>query len=400
MQTENETQKVNTYRDPERLDLASASSFESDVFCPGRQNLLRALPPEAFTRKTEAENDPEDEASRGTRLHLAWETNNFADLDADDLDIYERGNKTGEKIIADWCQAFGITQFKEGERELRMWLHDQKTLKPILSAKTDKHFVSQNGTHALIDERKSLWCKNLTPSERNWQGRVQAVLIADEYGATHVRVAFNKAMFGKDDTVDYNEDDLRHCKMLIYYHHWQTKLPDAQRRPGSHCNYCPGKAFCVEAGAYALLPSISSLNAPISLDASKEGIATLVAAMTLPDLKAIHSRASIIGKILEEVKARLKGMTAEQLSAIGFGFGKPRTTRTILKTKECFEFLRDNMGINEAELWQAMEFGNSKLVDSLRRDQGWAKAKAEGVQKQMVEAYGEAKESSAPIIEL
>lgn len=379
------------YRDAERLDLASASSFETDVFCPGRQNLLRTLPPEAFQRKEEGD----DDASRGSRLHKAWETENFSDLDAEDLDIYERGNKTGERIVSDWCQAFDITQFKEGERELRLWLHDPRTLAPLSSAKMDKHYIAD--LHGLIDERKSLWCKNLTPSERNWQGRMQAVLLAKEYGLTHVRVAFNKAMFGKDDTVDYTAQDLEYSEKLIYFHLWQTKQPEAQRRPGDHCNYCPGKSYCVEAGAFALLPSMAAPNA-MTLD--KEGIKTLVATMTPADLKVIHSRASIIGKILEEVKARLKTMTDEQLYPLGLGFGKPRTTRTIEKTKECFDYLKDTLNISEAELWQAMSFGNTDLVDAIRRDQGWAKAQTDGVVKQLAETYGTVKECEAPIVTL
>lgn len=376
------------YRDSERLDKISASSFEADALCSGRQNLIRTLPPEAFNQRED------EEASRGIRLHKAWETDSIAELDEDDIEIYESGNRTGERILTDWCQQFGISEFREGQRELRLWLHDPETLKPLTSAKLDKHFIA--GDRVLIDERKSLYCTNLSPAERNYQGLVQAVLVAREYGATHVRVAFNKAMFGRADVVDYSQTDLEFAERSIFYHLWETRQPGAQRRPGSHCRYCIGKPYCKEAGAYALLPSTVS---PEPLSLTKENITDLVSAMSPQDLAVMQRRASIIGKILDEVKARLKSFTPEQLAEIGFAFGKPRNTDSIDKVKECFDELK-TFGISEAEIWSALKFSKIELIDALRRDQGWPKDRAIGFVKQHVEKFGSTKQSEAPLVEL
>lgn len=381
------------YRDPERLDLASASSFETDVMCPGRRNLLATLPPEAFKPATD------EEADRGTLFHEAWEKDDPSKLeDEEDLQTYNSGNKTGEEIVATWARDFGITEFKEGPRELRLWIHDPETLRPLASAKLDKHFVAEG--RVCIDERKSLWCSNLTPAERNYQGRLQAVLIAKEYGASHVRVAFNKAMFGKSDVVDYNESDLQHAERSVYFHLWETRQPEAQRRAGPHCRYCPAQTYCREAASFAMLPSVNNLGSgPVSVDATSEAIDTMVSLIAPRDLALLHTRSGIVTKILDAVKARLKSMTDEELNVIGLARGKGRQLDSFIRVKECFESLK-TFGISENEIWSALDFKKGELIKVLQRDQGWPKAKAEGWVKQLVGEYGETKTSDALLVQI
>lgn len=394
-------------QDTERLDLSSASSFAIDAACSGRQNLLRIIPPEPpkpdlATMTEEEKTSDQLQAERGTRLHKAWETGTITDLDADELEDYEIGRQFKERAIEQWLSDSRIEASVEF-REQRLWMHDPKTLAPVLSGEMDLYNIGQ--TFAIILDFKSGWNSTLTSSERNWQLRVYAVLLGIEYpDLQNIRVGFVKpkdSFKAGPDFTDYTREDLTHAERDIRFHLWKTKQPDAQRVPGTHCRWCRAKnGFCKEAAAMSLLPSISSLNAPIDINGTKEAIATMVSLMTPEDLRAVHSRASIIGKILEEVKARLKTFTAEDLGTLGFGFGKPRTTRKIDKTKECFDYLKDTIGVSEAELWQALTFGNTKLVDALRRDQGWAKAKTDGFVKQQAETFGTVTECEAPIVTL
>lgn len=360
-----------TYRDPERLDKASASAFEIDAACPGRQNMLRALPPEAFRETSD------EDAAMGTRIHKARETGNTLELDSDELDIYRRGMDSETEIVSQWAEAFSVDQYKEGPREVRLWLNDPQTLRPVLSAKLDVHYVAL--PHVLVIDWKSLWCKHLTPAVRNYQARVQAVCAANEYGAMHVRVAFNKAMFGKSDPVDYTLSDLPYAEHSLFYHLWESRQPDAQRKAGQHCNYCVAKAWCPEAGAYSMLPSVVAANA-VNGGLSDSGLdpKAMVERLVPADLVMLFRRSGVITKILEEAKSRLKGFSDGELEALGLRRKEGRKLDPIVDAKGAFECLRDEHGISESELWSAMKISKAELVDAIRRDQGWGKEQTQG----------------------
>jgi hypothetical protein len=319
----------------ERLNKSSASSFAIDASCPGRQNLLRTLPPEPPKESKTEEEKTEDEkqAERGTRLHKAWETGNFADLDSDELDDYNTGILFKEKAIEQWKADFGVETFSE-YREQRLWMHDPKTLQPILSGETDVY--ATYGPFAIIIDFKSGWNKTLTSSERNWQLRVYAALVKLEHPeVTRIRVGFVKpkdSFRAGPDFTDYTEEDLAHAERDIRFHLWKTTLPDAQRVPGTHCRWCRAKAFCPEAGTMALLPSMII---PTAMEPTKETIKMLVYSMSYENLAVIQSRASIIGKILEEVKDRLKSLTPEQLEPSENHGRHVRSTRPNFVSNTC-----------------------------------------------------------------
>ena len=384
---------MNIPKDLDRLDRSSASSFSIDVLCPGRQNLLKLLPPsQPNTEPTE----DDEQALRGVKLHEAWRTGNFAELDTEELDDYERGWKFKEQSLIQFAEDFKVPGIAKVVKEERLWLHDERTMKPILSGQMDEYgYVEQYG---YVLDYKSGWNPNITTSERNWQLRVYAVLVWKEHPElTTIRVGFVKPKgMGGPDFTDYSAEDLARSERDIRFHLWKTEQPDAQRVPGPHCRWCPAKAFCKEAAAMSLLPSVA-IDEPAAM--RKEDITALVGLMPLPDLAFLHRRASIIGKILDEVKARLKSLPVDELTALGFGFGKGRTMDSIDNTKDCFEALKE-FGINEEEIWKAMKFSKGELIDALRRDQGWPKAKADGFVKQYVENFGSSKTSDAPLVSL
>lgn len=370
----------------ERLGLPSASSIETDALCPGRQNLLKTLPPEAFKKEDDSD------ADRGTRIHKARETGDASTLDDDDLEIYKKGMATERRVVYQWQNDFQIPTVPQPILEERLFLHWPDTMTPAASARLDVAYVIP-GVRGSIVEMKSLWCSNLTAAELNWQGRTQAVLLANEYSLQHVRVAFNKAMFGQSDIVDYGPEDLKQAEHAVFHALYETKNPYAQRRAGPHCRYCPGQAYCIEAASMALLPTVQGL-----VERSANGIAdnsfeAMAARLSPEDLSAIHSRAGTIAKILEAVKLRLKTFPSEQLGLLGWTLAEGRKMDYILETKAAFDHIKDELKMSDKELWAAMSFSKGDLVNAIQRDTGVAKEKAAGYAKQIVSKFGETKQS-------
>lgn len=382
--------------DIERLDLPSASSFEIVVECPGQPNLLRSVQGRGDFQKEE----PDEVAQIGIRIHTARETSVTLELDEEELRIYKAGRGYEDALVACWIADRQLSQWGERQREDRMWLHDPTTGKPCLSAKLDAHYIGDDS--ALIADWKTGWSWKLTPSQRNWQLRVQAVLTAREYnGIKHVRVSFVKpiAKYDRLDFTDYNEDDLQKAEALIYHHLWLAKQPDAPRRAGEHCNYCPVKAYCKEAAAYSMLPSIINRGSevvPAPSELSKENLVALVQQMPIQDVALVHLRAGMVTKILEACKARLKTLDDATLSSLGLIRSEGRRLDPIVDTKGLYDFLI-KFGISEAEIWSAMKFSKGELVDALRRDQGWAKAAADGFVKGELKPFIEEKKAEASI---
>lgn len=390
-------------RDAERLDKPSASSFEIVVACPGQPNLLRSLP----AQKAE---EPDEVQLSGTQIHKARETGNTLELDEDQVEVYRAGLKYERELVSLWKESLEIGSYEEKQRESRMWLHDPSTGEPCLSAKLDVHYMSDGATHfaggesLCVVDWKSGWSWKLTPSQRNWQLRVQAVLAAREYNnVKHVRVAFIKpiAKYERIDFTDYTEDDLKRSEEAIYQHLWLAKQPDAPRHAGLHCNYCPCKAWCREAAAYAMLPSIinTSSNQVMTMqpELSKENIIALIETLPLQQVAFVHTRAGLVSKVLEAVKVRLKACTDEQLYAVGLFRSEGKRLDPIVDVKGAFEFLRDKYNISEAELWKALKFSKEELVDALRRDQGWGKDQASGLVKGQLKPFIQEKRAEGSV---
>ena len=369
---------MSTEQDPrsERLFLPSASSFESTALCPGREQLLATLPAETIIGK------PNEAAETGTRIHKARETGKTDELSEEELAIFNRGMENEKRIVADWCQKFNISNFAEQPPETRLFLNWEETMEPAASAQLDVHFTA--GAHVLSIDWKTLWNPWLTPAERNYQGRLQAVLAAREYDAKHVRMAFNRAMFGTSDVVDYGEQDLAYAEASIFQSLWESKQPGAPRHAGMWCRYCQAKAVCAEAGAFAMLPS----RVPVAGMSSTADVTALVETMTPDDLVAIFKKSSVIDKILDAVKFRLKGMSAEELQVLGLGKKPGRKLDPITNPLQAYLLLKRE-GVPEADMWAALNFSKPKLVEAVWKSKaGMTKKQLElWLFSQMLEPY-------------
>lgn len=359
-----------------RLNLPSASGFEVDCLCHGRQQLLRRI------TKPDEISDPD--ADFGRAIHKARETGDATALTEEQVEVYAKGIENEKKIVARWCQDFNITHYKEGPREARFWFNNPETLDPMISAQLDVHYIG--GDYLLIVDWKTLWCTNLTPAERNWQGRIQTVVGAREYDSKHVRMSFNKAMFSKEDTVDYSSDHIAHAETSLLYQLWEIEQPGAERTPGNHCRFCPARSHCPEAGSWSLLPSVMTTH-------------ELVDRLTLQDCKIIWQRSSVITKILDEVKRRLKKLTDHELDALGLSRHAGRALDPIKDVRGAFNRLLDDLPAEE-ELWQLLSMSKGDLAKLLQKHKGmsadkaklWIKTNlAQFIQEKTSEAYLEEK---------
>lgn len=329
-----------------RLNLPSASSFSLTALCAGRETLLRSLPPQPEAI--------DEDADRGTKLHAAWEREDTTGLDTEDTDIYERGLKLVEETVAAW--KLDVGQVVEGNREERFYLHNSSG-DIAASGQADRHYLQLD--KVLVLDFKSLYAKNLVPSEQNWQAKLLSVLVAREYGSSHVRFAFLKAMFGKSDTVDYGPDDLKRAEYSIRQALWESKQPDAQRRAGPHCRFCKANAHCPEAMAWAMLPSVQTGIA--SQDITPKNAAMLAEGVSLFDCAKIERTKTSRRNLEDACSARLKRQDAETLAAIGLKLGKPQIMRPITNPEAAFNFLR-GLGIPEEKLWSTVNIGNGELA--------------------------------------
>jgi len=380
-------------KDPERLDLPSASSFGIVAACPGQPNLKLTLPDNIVEIVDEI-------TTSGTKIHAARESGNTADLTVEELAVYENGIRYEQRVYDDWVSAHNFDRIEEGPRESRLWLYDTVSANPIISAQLDVHYIGfeKGKRHLLVNDWKTGWAWNLTPSQRNWQLRVQAVCAWGEYNDIEgVRVALIKARISKErfDFTDYFPVTLSESERSIRQILWLSQQPDAPRIAGNHCAFCPCKSFCREAAALALLPTVANIKYPV---ANELDIQDVVEQMSLQDLAAVHRKASVIGKILEAIKVRLRTFDAASLEKVGLA-RREGSRNSLINPEKVFQFLKE-YGISEKEIWTAAKFSIGELVDALRRDQGWGTAQTEGFIKGQLEDCIETKQSEDSIVSL
>jgi hypothetical protein len=341
-----------------RLGLPSASSFSLTALCPGREELLRSLPdiPEPV----------DEDAARGVKLHSAWEKENPEGLDSEDLEIYERGLDLVKLAVAQWVSDFKIEKFIEGTREERFYFHSGNG-ELSASGQADRHYRSVPDGFLLVLDFKSLYAKNLVPSEMNWQARFLSVSVSREYCAHHSRFSFLKAMWGKLDTVDYAPLDLERAEYGIHSILWESRQPHAQRRASAHCRHCKAASGCPEAAAWQMLPSVQ---AKAQGDSITPKVATeLVENISLLDCVRIFETSTARRNIEDACKARLKALPSGELAELGLMFGKPKILRPITKVDKAFEFLL-SLGVPVDKLWAATKMSNGELTTVVQESLG------------------------------
>lgn len=361
------------YRDEERLDLPSASGFEITVQCPGSVRLKRSLPEDAFRQKDE---DEDEWAQAGTRIHAAFETGNTLELSPEESETYRKGVENEKAIVEKWMRDKNLSDCEEGPREMRVWLHDPLNFPELLgSVKLDRHYINRKRGCVLCSDLKSGFNPNLPPSPRSWQLRFAAVaLFKEEYGSwmKEARVGYCKAQskVTASDFCDYTLQDLEYSWQAIQFHLYESTQPDAQLRAGPHCNWCPCKAYCIMAGAYSMLP------VEIAKEDQVAGTnwESAVQCMSPQNLVKIWEMSSVAGKIIDAVKRRIKSMSLEEIAGMGLEFGKGRRLDPISDTVGAFKMLSEHFAVED--ILKCAKISKTTLTELVASEQSKGKEEA------------------------
>ena len=358
--------------DDVRGGVPSASKLARVIKCPGSENLIKSIPAAQLAQVRSAEDD--ELATRGTGIHKAREILNDIHLaDPEDRELFRKGLEFERELIGAWMRDKGIrkSDVREGKREDRLWLNDEETMRPVASGQLDVHYLAP--PHALIIDWKALWATHVPRTKESAQLRLQALLLyTNSEDIKDIRTAYDKPMVykgGTDDFTDYAEQDLIFSRHMINYQLWLSKQDDAGRSPSEECRYCPGKAWCVEGGAWALLPSVEQ--------DPGGGVRTIanpverVRTLQPVDLVKLWRVQSLVKKVLEEAQARLKGFSDDQLLALGLERTKGRRLDPIVNVTGVFEFLKGK-GWTQEEILACVSFSKGDIADAIVRREGIA----------------------------
>lgn len=362
----------------ERSGLPSASTLHRTVDCPGWNNLWREVV-RVFFNGVPPKEAPSPAAERGNRIHRARELMNPLELtDESEILAYERGCALEREAVNEWITPFGKdASVKEGDREQRIWLHDDN-MDPIFSARLDIHYL-YGGKDALYIDWKSGFGYGLGAAKDNWQVKSTAMLLANEYDldtVSGVLLKMEKWPSGSYDMATFNKREIAAIEQEIRGHLAVAARPDAPRRAGPQCDWCPCKAYCAEGQAYGMLPMVV---ARTGAELSKDDIQAKVLTLDVPDLVFIWTRRNVSKNLQEAVLDRLKTLPETTLNEFGIRFAPGKDTSYIPgeKVKEACAGLID-AGFTEDQVWQCLEPSVTKLVaEHLKVNPGASKTSVE-----------------------
>jgi hypothetical protein len=337
----------------EREGLPSASAMYRVVSCPGSLALIESCKPPELTTSV---------AQQGTEIHAALESGETYALDEESQEIAEKLKQLEQSMIRDFVP--DSMRDTEVYRETRLWVHDS-SFNVVASAKSDVIFVvDDRPVRALVIDFKTGFLP-VTPAEKNWQLRTQAVAVHQEYGATNIRVAVACARLGKPhvDFVDYTLEDLKNAERDLLFQLWKAKQPDAPRHAGEWCKYCPAKAYCREAAAWSAVEVVS----PTQTVTTKEQIGVTVASMTPEQLVHVWRKRNIVEGVMDAIKARLKALPPEELESLGLRLKEGKRNREIVDKDGAFSHMIMESYFTELEIFSASKLSVQKLTECFQK---------------------------------
>lgn len=324
----------------ERGGLPSASVAEREYHCPGSRSACKLAPKQKAAAIT----------IEGQEIHSALEKEDPAGLDDEGARIFDEIRGQAFQSHQAWLDSFdssGKTITRDVEK--RLWFKNDKG-ENVISAKLDVFWTC--GDHAFAIDYKSGFLSP-TPSARNFQLRVQALCLQQNYGVKHIRMAtVHSRIRTAYDACDYTAEDLEYARQELLLADWKCNQEDAPRSAGDWCRYCGARAFCKEAAVWSLVPQTQAAS-----------IAETVDQLPLEALAYIESRRKIAEKVFEAVKERLKTFSVEELNAVGLDRTKGFTVYEIGDAQRAGELLMDNKMVTAEQLWAATKLSLSQIEE-------------------------------------
>lgn len=228
----------------ERERLPSASGMDRLALCPG-----------SFLLEVEhGEKTTSDDAALGNRIH-DWLAFRRGQLTPEEQEMADACDAQANRIMTDWIGT-GEAPKVEIIREQRLWARDADGLERTWSGKPDAVIIAEDaatGTRrALVIDYKT-GRGDVTEAAGNMQLRALAVLVAEEFSVTEVRVAIVQPLAGPPTVCDYTETDLAVSRVEIDAIVKRATTPGQERRPNpAACKWCSAKHACPEGRNLAL----------------------------------------------------------------------------------------------------------------------------------------------------
>lgn len=290
----------------ERERLPSASGMERLALCPG-----------SFLLEVEhGEKTTSDDATLGNRIHdwLAWRK---VQLTPEEQELADACEEHAKRVFEEW-EAAGPGYNSDVIREQRMWARDADGLDRTWSGKPDLVAIVQrdNGIRrALVIDYKT-GRGDVTQAAGNMQLRALAVLVAEEFSVSEVRVAIVQPLAGRPTVCDYDDVALAVAEVEINsIVRWAMK-PGQERRPSpAACKYCSAKAACPEGRNLAL-----AMAKPLA----REGGVIL---LTPEEMAGFLHAARAAEAIIESVRDKARRMLEEDPTSVPGWRLKPGVAR-------------------------------------------------------------------------
>lgn len=224
--------------DPERLDVASASTSHRRRRCVGSEQLIGELRGRGLLK----ESLPSPDATYGTTMHAAWAGEQI-ELSADQARTLEELKRIETMIVADWsggkeCYCLG--------REERIWVRHGIT--PLWSGKFDVAYAVGQMERVLILDAKTLYGE-IEPAEYNDQLRELVGGFRFNFPSIQqTRVAIiSPKLSTRCSIADYDALEAELALRLLRLTLLDSQDPEAPRTPGSYCHRCLAVLHCEEA---------------------------------------------------------------------------------------------------------------------------------------------------------
>ena len=222
----------------ERERLPSASGMERLALCPG-----------SFLLEVEhGEKTTSDDAALGNRVH-DWLAFRRGQLTPDEQELADACNEQTKRLFDDWSDSHRLSVNTETIREQRLWARDADGLGLAWSGKPDFVAIIEcaDGKRRAIVVDFKTGRGDVTEAAGNMQLRALAVLVAEEFSVSEVRVAIVQPLAGRPTVCDYDDIALAVAKVEIDAIVRRATTPGQERRPNpAACKYCSAKAACPE----------------------------------------------------------------------------------------------------------------------------------------------------------
>lgn len=291
----------------ERERLPSASGMERLALCPG-----------SFLLEVEhGEKTTSDDAALGNRIHdwLAWRKVTLA---PEEQELADACDAQAKRVYDEWESSHRLAVNIETVREQRIWARDADGLGRTWSGKPDLVSVIEcagNIRRALVIDYKT-GRGDVTQAAGNMQLRALAVLVAEEFSVTEVRVAIVQPLAGPPTVCDYTETDLAVSRVEIDAIVRRATTPGQERKPNpAACKWCSAKHACPEGRNLAL-----AMAQPLARDGG-------VILLTPEEMAGFLHAARAAEAIIESVREKARRMLEADANAIPGWRLKPGVAR-------------------------------------------------------------------------